>query len=105
MFPTQTDLLEEEIQLLKFDFSWNRFKKIIEFNKILDSPEMQELHKITNRIGSKILLEKFAETLFVSFYNDEHVSLQLPIKYVDSEIMILYGFPNEPYEVTCSVIK
>ncbi|MFN7045215.1 MAG: hypothetical protein ACK4M1_08465 [Flavobacterium sp.] len=105
LFPTQTDLSPEEIQLLKFDFSWNRFKKIIEFNKILDSPEMQELHKITNRIGSKILLEKFAETLFVSFYNDEHVSLQLPIKYVDSEIMILYGFPNEPYEVTCQVLK
>ncbi|MQP23706.1 hypothetical protein GFJ94_01355 [Flavobacterium sp. LMO8] len=105
MFPTQTDLSEEEIQLLKFDFSWNNNKKIIVFNEILDSLVIQELNKDMNRIGSRILLERFNETLFLSFYDDIYVDIQIPIKYVDSEIMILYGFPNEPYEVTCTVIK
>ena len=105
LFPTQTDLSEEEIQLLKFDFSWNNNKKIIVFNEILDSLVIQELNKDMNRIGSRILLERFNETLFLSFYDDIYVDIQIPIKYVDSEIMILYGFPNEPYEVTCTVIK
>ena len=105
LFPTQTDLSEEEIQLLKFDFSWNNNKKIIVFNEILDSPVIQELNKNMNREGSRILLEKFNETLFLSFYDDVYLDIQIPIKYVDSEIMILYGFPNEPYEVTCTVIK
>ena len=105
LFPTQTDLSEEEIQLLKFDFSWNNNKKIIVFNEILDSQVIQELNKNMNREGSRILLERFNETLFLSFYDDIYVDIQIPIKYVDSEIMILYGFPNEPYEVTCTVIK
>ncbi|MCW1148262.1 hypothetical protein [Flavobacterium lacisediminis] len=105
LFPTQTDLSEEEIQLLKFDFSWNNNKKIIVFNDILDSRVIQELNKSMNRIGSRILLERFNETLFLSFYDDIYVDFQIPIKYVDSEIMVLYGFPNEPYEVTCTVKK
>ena len=105
LFPTQTDLSEEEIQLLKFDFLWNNNKKNIVFNEILDSPVIQELNKNMNREGSRILLERFNETLFLSFYDDIYIDIQIPIKYVDSEIMILYGFPNEPYEVTCTVIK
>jgi hypothetical protein len=105
LFPTQTNLSEEEIQLLKFDFSWNNNKKIIVFNEILDSLVIQELNKDMNRIGGRILLERFNETLFLSFYDDIYLDIQIPIKYVDSEIMVLYGFPNEPYEVTCQVLK
>lgn len=105
LFPTQTDLSEEEIQLLKYDFFWNNNKKIILFNEILDSPVIQEFNKSMNRIGSRILLERFDETLFLSLYDDIYVDIQIPIKYVDSEIMVLYGFPNEPYEVTCQVLK
>lgn len=104
LIATETKLSESEIQNLKFEFIWNDEKKTIIFNKILDKPYMQEINKRLNKQGLRIILEKLNETLFLSIYDDIYIQNIIPIKYVDNQKMVLYGFPKEPYEITCQVI-
>ncbi|WP_026730563.1 hypothetical protein [Flavobacterium denitrificans] len=102
---TETKLTENEIQNLKFEFNWNGEKMNIRFNEDLDSPVIQEINKRLNKEGSRILLEKLDDTLFLSFYSDIYHNKLIPIKYVDRKKMILYGFPKEPYEIVCPIIE
>lgn len=102
---TETELTESEIQNLKFEFNWNGEKKNIKFNENLDSPIIQEINLRMKNEGSKIVLEKLNETLFLSLYNDKYSDKMIPIKYVDKKKMILYGFPREPYEINCKITK
>jgi polynucleotide 5'-kinase involved in rRNA processing len=102
---TETELTEGEIQNLKFVFNWNGEKKNLSFNEVLDSPVIQEINKRLNREGSRIVLDKLNETLFVSLYKDNSLDKLIPIKYVDRQKMILYGFPKEPYEINCPIIR
>lgn len=104
LFATETKLSESEIQNLKFEFIWNNEKKTIIFNEILDKPYMQEINKRLNKQGLRIILEKLNETLFLSIYDDIYIQNIIPIKYVDNQKMVLYGFPEEPYEISCNVI-
>ena len=71
----------------------------------MDSPVIQEINKRLNKEGSKVVLENLNETLFLSFYSNGHSERLIPIKYVDNKIMILYGFPKEPYEIECKIIE
>lgn len=103
--PTETKLTENEIQNLKFELNWNDEKMNIRFNEDLDSPIIQEINRRLNKKGSRIVLEKLNETLFLSFYTDIYSDNLIPIKYVDKEKMILYGFPKEPFEVHCKAIE
>lgn len=80
-------------------------KKNLQFNEIIDSPDIQEINRRLNKEGSIIVLEKLNETLFVSLYIDNYLDKMIPIKYVDRQKMILYGFPKEPYEINCSIIE
>lgn len=102
---TESELTESEIQNLKFVFNWNGEKKNLRFNEVLDSPVIQEINKRLNKEGSRIVLEKLNETLFVSLYIDNSLDKLIPIKYVDRQTMILYGFPKEPYEINCPIIE
>lgn len=102
---TETELTESEIQNLKFVFNWNGEKKNLRFNEVLDSPVVQEINKRLNKEGSRIVLEKLNETLFVSLYIDNCLDKLIPIQYVDRQKMILYGFPKEPYEINCPIIE
>ncbi|MDQ6531144.1 hypothetical protein [Flavobacterium sp. LHD-85] len=102
---TETELTETEIQNLKFEFNWNGEKKNLKFNEVLDPPTIQEINKRLNRQGSRILLEKLNETLFVALYTDNYLEKLIPIKYVDRQKIILHGFPKEPYEINCSIIE
>jgi hypothetical protein len=102
---TETELTETEIQNLKFEFNWNGEKMNLKFNEVLDSPFMQEINKRMNKEGSRILLEKLDETLFLSLYTDNYLDKLIPIRYVDRQKMILYGFPKEPYEINCPIIE
>lgn len=101
--PTETKLTEIEIQSLKFELNWNGEKNIIRFNEDLDPPYMQEINKRMNREGRKILLERLNDTLFVSLYENANLDKLIPIKYVDNQRIILYGFPKEPYEIDCQI--
>jgi len=103
--PTKTNLTENEIQKLKFEFNWNREKMNIKFNEILDSPTIQEINKRLKKEGTKIVLKKLNETLFLSLYDDKNLDKLIPIKYIDEKIIILYGFPKEPYEIECKIIE
>lgn len=100
---TETELTENEIQNLKFEFNWNGEKMKIGFNEDLDPPVIKEINQKLNRKGSRIILEKLNNTLFLSFYVDIYHDKLIPIKYVDKKKIILYGFPKEPYEVVCKV--
>lgn len=104
LIATETKLSQSEIQNLKFEFIWNNEKMTIIFNEILDKPYIQEINKKLNKQGRRIVLENLNETLFLSIYDDIYIQNLLPIKYVDNTKMVLYGFPEEPYEITCNVI-
>ena len=105
LIATETQLTETEIQNVKFKFNWNGEKMNLRFNEVLDSPSMQEVNKRLNKEGSKIVLEKLNETLFVSLYIDNCLDKLIPIKYVDKQKMILCGFPTEPFEISCPIIE
>jgi hypothetical protein len=105
LIATETELTESEIQSLIFEFNWHGEKRNVKFNEILDSPIIQEINERLKREGSKIVLEKLNETLFLSFYDDKSSEKLIPIKYVDNEILILYGFPRKPYEIQCQIIR
>lgn len=102
---TETELTESEIQNLNFEFNWNGEKMNVRFNDVLDSPVIQEINKRLNKEGSRIALGKLNETLFLSLYIDNYLDKLIPIKYVDRQKMILYGFPKEPYEINCPIIE
>lgn len=102
---TETELTESEIQNLNFELNWNGEKMNVRFNEVLDSPVIQEINKRLNKEGSRILLRKLNETLFLSLYTDNYLDKLIPIKYIDKQKMILYGFPKEPYEINCPIIE
>ncbi len=102
---TETNLTQSQIESVMFMFEWHGEKKNIKFNEVLDSPVIQEINKRLNKEGSKVVLENLNETLFLSFYSNGHSERLIPIKYVDNKIMILYGFPKEPYEIECKIIE
>ena len=97
--PTKTELESEKIETLEFKAQWNKEKIPLTFNKILDSPVIQELNKRMKRNGRKLILENLQGTYFVSiFENDERETL-IGIKEIDEEKAILFGFPEKPYEI------
>lgn len=103
--PTETKLTEIEIQSLKFELNWNGEKNIIRFNEDLDPPYIQEINRRMNREGRKILLERLNDTLFISLYENANLDKLIPIKYVDNQKIILYGFHKEPYEIDCQITQ
>ncbi len=105
LLPTESKLSESRIQLLKYNFEWNNEKGIIEFNKILDKPEILEMLKKTGYAGRKILLEKIDNTFLISFFRNNHKGLVLPIKEIDENKAVLYGLPLEPYEMIAKRIN
>ena len=102
---TETELTESEIQNLKFEFNWNGEKMNVSFNQVLDSPVIKEINKRLNKEGSRIVLGKLDETLFLSLCTNNYIDKLIPIKYVDKQKIILYGFPKEPYEINCPIIE
>ncbi|MNR00071.1 hypothetical protein D3C85_1158310 [compost metagenome] len=77
----------------------------VRFNEVLDPPVIQEINKRLNKEGSRIILGKLNETLFLSLYTDIYLDILIPIKYVDRQNIILYGFYKEPYEISCQIIE
>ncbi|WP_299315285.1 hypothetical protein [uncultured Aquimarina sp.] len=96
--PTVSKISESRIQLLKYNFEWNKVKEVIEFNKILDKPEIIETLKKSGYAGRKILLEKIDNTLLISSFYNNHKGLVLLIKDIDETKAILYGLPSESFE-------
>ncbi len=104
LIPTELKISESRIQLLKYNFEWNNEKTIIEFNKILDKPEILEMLKKIGYAGRKILLEKIDNTLLISTYYNNHKGLVLPIKEIDETKVVLYGLPIEPFQTVAKCI-
>lgn len=102
---TETELSENKIESLKFEFNWNGEKLCVRFNEIIDSQIIQEVNKRLNIEGTRIKLQRLDKTLFLSVYTDIYHDKLIPIKYVDKENIILYGFPKEPYEINYPVIE
>jgi hypothetical protein len=105
LIPTESKISESRIQLLKYSFEWNNEKGVIEFNKILDEPEILEMLKKSGYAGRKILLEKIDDTLLISTYHNNHKGLVLPIKEIDENKAVLYGLPVEPFETIAECIS
>ena len=98
--PTKTDFGKEDILEMEFRAEWNEEKFPIIFNKNLDSPALKEVNERLKKEGRKILLENLQGTYFASIFNDGRRETLIGIKEITGEKAILYGFPNEPFEVT-----
>lgn len=99
LVPTISSISESRIQKLKYSFVWNNEKQVIEFNRILDKPEIQLMNRRQDREGTKILLEKLDETLFISMFHNKERGLVMPIKEISENKIILSGLPGEPFEI------
>ena len=97
--PTITNLSEKEIQKVKFKIEWNNEKFDFIFNKTLDSKTIQEVNQRLGRKGRKLVLEKMNETYFGSIYENGIRETLIAIKEIEADKIILYGFPNKPYQV------
>ena len=98
--PTKTELESRKIETLEFIAQWNNEKIPLTFNKILDSPVIQEMNKRMKKNGQKLVLENLQGTYFVSIYNNNKRKTLIGIKEIDSNKAILFGFPEKPYEIT-----
>jgi hypothetical protein len=97
--PTLTRLTEEEIQRLHFFIGWNNETLDFKFNQSLDNIAIQELNKEMGWEGRKLVLEKMDDTYFGTLYVNGRRAILLPIKEIDNEKIIIYGFPKEPYQI------
>ena len=97
--PTRTNLTDKEIKKLKFKVEWSGEKITLVFNTCLDSPTIQEVNKRLKREGRKFVLEQLQGTYFASIYDNGERELLIGIKEIDKEKAVLFGFPEEPYEV------
>ena len=97
--PTKTELESEKIETLEFKAQWNKEKIPLKFNKILDSPVIQELNKRMKRNGRKLMLENLQGTYFASIFENDQRETLIGIKEIDEQKAILFGFPEKPYEI------
>ncbi|WP_299673499.1 hypothetical protein [uncultured Tenacibaculum sp.] len=97
--PTKTELESKKIEKLEFKAHWNNEKIPLTFNKILDSPVIQELNKRVKRNGRKLILENLQGTYFASIFENNERETLIGIKEIDEQKAILFGFPEEPYEI------
>lgn len=104
LIPTISKLSDSRIQLLKYELNWNKEHVVIEFNTILDTPEIMEALKKSGYSGRKILLERIDDTLLIAMYHNNHKGLVLPIKNIDETEAVLYGLPLQPFEIVAKRI-
>ncbi|AZQ57304.1 hypothetical protein EJ994_00205 [Maribacter sp. MJ134] len=104
LLPTQTDLNQEEIESLSFEFQEKgKTKNKIAFNKELwDKKRLDELEW---KEGSKMIIEKLDKTYFISIFNHGRKGVTLPISEVNEEILKFYCVPNETGEVIATRLK
>lgn len=99
LLPTETWLTKAEIEKLSFSLKGVK----VTFNTIMDSQVIQEMNKRLGKEGGKFVLERLEDTLFLSFYNGGNRDNLFPIKTVDNNSIVIYGFPTEPYEITAQI--
>jgi hypothetical protein len=100
LLPTETWLTDAEIETLSF--SMKNIK--VTFNTVMDIPFIQEMNKRLGKEGSKYVLERLEDTLFLSYYSNGQRDNLLPIRAVDNNSITVYGFPKEPYEIIAQVL-
>jgi len=100
LLPTETQMRDQEIVIKTYSFKHKNFTTNVRFNTITDIPFIQEMNKRLGKEGSKILLERFDNTLFLAFYNNGIRGNLLPIREIDNDKIVLYAFEKEPYEIT-----
>ena len=97
--PTRTKLTKEQILKLEFEVEWNGENFSLVFNKTLDSPTIQQINKKLKKEGRKFVLESLYGTYFGAIYDDGRRETLIPIREINQNKVILYGFPILPYEV------
>ncbi|MEP3209732.1 MAG: hypothetical protein ABJN95_11105 [Maribacter sp.] len=104
LLPTQTDLSQEEIESLNFEFQEEgKSKTKIAFNQELwDKNTLKELDW---KEGSKMTIEKLDRTYFISIFNRGRKGVTLPISEVNERILKFYCVPNESGEVIATRSK
>lgn len=100
LVPTDSHINDREAATISYNLNWNKKHLEIVFNTILDKPIIQEINKRLGNEGRKILLERLNETLFLSFYENGYRDKVLPISKITNDSITVYGFPEEPFEVT-----
>lgn len=97
--PTKTFFSKEDILELEFKAEWNGEKFPIIFNRNLDRPAIKQINKQLKREGRKMVLENLQGTYFASVFNNSKRETLIGIKEINEEKAVLFGFPEEPYEV------
>lgn len=85
--PTNTSLTKAEIKQLNFEINYQNNPLPVDFSD-------------PGAGGETIQLENLDDTYFLSFYRGEKRLGAMAIKKITSEEIVVYGFPEKPYEVT-----
>lgn len=89
LLPTKTSLTKKEIAKLEFELDWNGKRPRIAFE---DKKRQSGLQKY--------VLEKMDSTYLISLYSLESRIMIIPVKEVSQNLIVLYGTPAPPYEIT-----
>ncbi|TVZ15433.1 hypothetical protein [Maribacter sp. MAR_2009_72] len=101
LLPTKTDLPQEEIESLNFEFQVEgKSKTKIAFNKELG--DKKKLKELEWKEGSKWIIEKLESTYFISIFKRGRKGVTLPISEVNENVLKFYGVPNETGEVVAT---
>ena len=92
--PTITTLTKENIEKMIFVIGKNDRQDKFVFNKELWDNERLKLFKRIE--GEKKMIEKIDSTFFVSMYYNGKRHGSFPIKEVTTELINVYGIPNQP---------
>lgn len=86
--PTKTTLTKDEIAQLHFEIDYRNHPLSVNFNQVEDAA------------GKTVHLETIDSTYFLSFYRNNTRMGAMPIKEVTQKEIVVYGFPEKPFEVT-----
>ena len=93
---TKTELTEKEIGKLTFENSESEIN--IAFNVELQKTVLLEIS--SGKYSKKMQLNKIEETYVIFNYEDGELDSIIPIKEVNNEFMVIYGFSREePYSL------
>ena len=99
LIPTEIKIPESRVSLLRYRLDWKEKDAFLQFDQNMDNPALFQINELLDRNSRRLFLEKIENTFLITLYNHQKMEWTLPIKEIDENKAVLYGLPQEPYQV------